>query len=97
MKLSLKATIAITLPLMFISLHAYSSKEMKYKAGDCITPTNPEYTWHGYYASVIAAGNVDGYSGDNYVLYFPKYKSRDVIFTRSIEKETKKVNSSYCK
>lgn len=82
---------------MFVSLHANSSSIMKYKAGDCITPTNPEYTWYGYYASVVAAGNVDGYFGNNYVLYFPKYKSGDVIFSLLIEKETKKVNSSYCK
>lgn len=69
----------------------------KYEAGDCITPINTKYTWHGQYARVVAFSKIDGFQGQNYILAFPRYGSNSVIFSQGIEQDTKQVDPFYCR
>ena len=66
----------------------------KYEYGDCITPTDSTYSWYGEYAKVEAfVIKSKGHKGSSYVLWFPEYKSSDVLFMKSfIEADTKKVD-----
>ena len=65
----------------------------KYQFGDCITPTDKAYSWHGEYAKVEAyVQKAEGISGSSYVLWFPSYKSNNNIFVKDIELSTKKVD-----
>ena len=65
----------------------------KYQLGDCITPTDKAYSWHGEYAKVEAyVQKAEGISGSSYVLWFPAYKSNNNIFVKDIELSTKKVD-----
>ena len=83
--------------LVFIVVAACSRKEPKYKLGDCITPTDKNYSWYGKFAKVDAFTKLEGYSGKNYILTFPKYASNTSIFTQEIESHTKKVDINNCK
>ena len=83
--------------LIFISVIACSAKEPKYKPGNCITPTDKNYSWYGKYARVDAFTEVDGYSGKNYILTFPMYTSNSSIFNQDIESYTKLVDVNNCK
>ena len=70
----------------------------KYKRGDCITPTNESYSWFGEYAKVEAfVLESKGIKDKAYVLNFQTYKSRNNLFNKEIERDTKKVDySEYC-
>ena len=75
----------------------------KYEIGDCITPLGIEeigilYSWFGEYAEVEGLSpNTNGYSGSTYTLFFPTYDSASNLFvTEEIDRETKKVDISYC-
>ena len=68
----------------------------KYQIGDCITPTDPTYTWYGHYATVKAYSAIDGYRDKNYVLEFHRYNSTNSLFSTSIEAVTKKVSKAKC-
>jgi hypothetical protein len=70
--------------------------EVKYKKGDCIIATNPGDSWHGEYAWVISFGEIAGYPGENYLLLFPSYRTRDVVFGKSIDENTQLVHESLC-
>jgi hypothetical protein len=70
--------------------------EVKYKKGDCIIATNPGDSWHGEYAWVISFGEIAGYPGENYLLLFPSYRSRDVVFGKNIDQSTQLVHESLC-
>jgi len=85
--------------MIFIALpiFIYASDEQKYKAGDCITPTDKMYSWYGQYARVEAYSTIDGYSGKKYILTFPKYISNSSIFDQGIEGVTIKADNENCK
>ena len=70
----------------------------KYQYGDCITPTDSTYSWYGEYAKVEAfVTKAKGVSGSSYALWFPEYKSDNVLFMKTfIESDTKKVNPKNC-
>ena len=69
---------------------------MKYKKGDCITPTDTTYSWFGKLARVEAVTPIDGYTGKHYILAFPSSISSSVIFSTDIEDKTKTVDKSKC-
>jgi hypothetical protein len=71
--------------------------ETKYKRGDCITATDPDYTWHSEVATVKGVGNIDGNRGGSYMQWFPTYKSNDIIFELDVEKHTEKAPEELCK
>ena len=70
----------------------------KYKRGDCITPTNENYSWFGEYAKVeafVLESTVT--KNKSYVLSFPTYKTSNNLFDKEIERDTKKVDYlEYC-
>lgn len=68
----------------------------KYKIGDCITPTDPTYTWYGEYAEVKAFSEIEGYRGKSYVLEFRYYNSTNSLFDQSVEEFTEKVSRKNC-
>ncbi|VTR34258.1 Uncharacterised protein [Serratia fonticola] len=72
-----------SLGFLFLSFNALSTTH--YQAGDCITPTDPGYSWYGHVAKVVSFSEIEGYFDKNYILFFPTYKSGDVIFTTEIE------------
>lgn len=85
--------------LLVITALAFA-KGPKYKVGDCITPTNPTYTWYGKYAKVTALE--DGYdifkgTSTMYYLNFREYDTRANKFVAVIiDNETKKVPYYLC-
>ena len=84
--------------LLHVSQISFSADPMKYQAGDCILAIDRSYTWYGEYTKVEAVMTASKeYSGRNYILWFPTYKSNDVIFSQSIELATKKVDANHCK
>ena len=66
----------------------------KYQYGDCITATDNSASWYGEYAKVEAfVIKSRGFHGSSYALWFPEYKSNNVLFQKSyIESNTKKVD-----
>ena len=69
----------------------------KYEIGDCITPTNTTYSWHGKYAKVEAFSTVQGVTDSKaYILSFPFSGSSSTIFNKEIEQHTKRVNAKHC-
>ena len=69
----------------------------KYERGDCITPTDAAYSWHGKYAKVEAFSTVQGVTDSKaYILSFPFSGSSSTIFNKDIEQHTKRVNTKYC-
>lgn len=75
---------------------ATASDVYKYKKGDCITPTNSSYSWYGNNARIEAISKIEGYENVSYILAFPHSISNSVIFSTSIEKNTKKIPGSKC-
>lgn len=82
--------------LLMCAWPAIAERESKYRAGDCITPTEKLYSWYGHYARVEAYSAIDGHIIKNYILAFPNYKSNDSIFSRAIETKTMAVDPAYC-
>lgn len=75
---------------------AETEGEAKYQKGDCIVATTPSYSWHGEYAWIAGFTEIAGDEGGNYLLLFPSYHSRDVIFSKNIEQATQLVHESLC-
>ena len=90
--------IRILLAMFFVSEMAVAANQdgTPYKRGDCILAIEPSYTWVNQFARVEAYSSIDGFPGKNYVLLFPTYRSKHVLFGRSIEANTVKVPSKYC-
>mgnify|MGYP003386333504 CR=1 FL=1 len=89
--------IFIILISIFCIINVSASDIPKYERGDCITPTDKNYSWFGYVAKVEAISKIDNFSSSkNYILLFPKYRSTNVIFSRDIEFKTKKVDKKLC-
>ena len=92
MKLILSSILLITL-----SNIVNADSAQKYDRGDCITPTNTTYSWHGKYAKVEAFSRVEGDTDNKaYILSFPISGSSDTIFNKEIEQHTKRVNAKKC-
>jgi hypothetical protein len=82
---------------IFFIFNVIANESPKYIRGDCITPTVQKYSWFGYVAKIEAISKIDGLSSNkNYILWFPKFRSNSVIFSRDIEFKTKKVDSRLC-
>ena len=79
-----------------LSVLGVAQASPKYLQGDCITPTAETYSWYGKYARVEAFSKIEGYSGENYILAFPKSVSNSVIFGQEIESQTKRVDRNLC-
>jgi len=87
--------------LLFIGLAGVASctpsDEGKYKRGDCITPTDPLYSWHGEYALVDAYSRIEGFGKEKrYILTFPRSGSGTSIYDKDIELKTLKVSIELC-
>lgn len=82
--------------VLTISFYSNASEKPKYKLGDCITPTNINYSWFGKFAKVEAFSIIDGFPGENYILLFSNFKANSVIFSQSIESNTKKIDDNFC-
>ena len=95
---TMKHIITVLLAMFFVSEMAVAANQdgTPYKRGDCILAIEPSYTWVNQFARVEAYSSIDGFSGKNYVLLFPTYQTKAVIFDRSIEANTVKVPSKYC-
>jgi|GEM_PF-1066797 len=95
-----KGLVGFTLSLLMSSgmaVAADSNVEAKpYQRGDCITATDQSYSWVGKFARIEAYSSIDGFGGKNYVLLFYGYQTKAVIFDKSIEAHTVKVDSRYC-
>ena len=75
----------------------------KYEIGDCITPLDTaqigtSYSWFGEYAKIDGfKSKTEDVTGSTYTLFFPTYDSASNLFvTEEIDRETKKVDISYC-
>jgi hypothetical protein len=88
--------IYIGLLFLVFSFGASSNENPKYVRGDCITPIDQKYSWFGKTAKVEAYSSIDGFSGKNYILLFTNYQSNSVIFAKSIEFRTKKIDKRLC-
>jgi len=44
----------------------------------------------------FTCSSIEGFSGKNYILFFKSYQSNSVIFSKSIEVSTKKVDEKLC-
>lgn len=85
------------LSLLFVLNSATAEDEQRYSIGDCITPTEMNFSWYGEYAVVQAYSRIEGVTEDRaYVLAFPKSPSTSVIFERAIEESTEKVGIELC-
>ncbi|PAJ71708.1 hypothetical protein CJF42_25270 [Pseudoalteromonas sp. NBT06-2] len=82
--------------ILVISFGATANEKPNYTRGDCITPIDQKFSWFGKTAKVEAYSSIDGFSGKNYILLFNNYQSNSVIFSKSIEVSTKKVDKSLC-
>lgn len=82
--------------MVALSIFGLAQASQKYVQGDCITPTTQTYSWYGKYARVEAYSKMEGFSGTNYILAFPKSVSNSVIFGQEIENHTKKVDKDLC-
>ena len=91
----MKKSILILIPLLII-LTGFSDDKPKYIRGDCITPIDPWYSWFSEFAKVEFYTSIDGISGKKYILVFPNYQSNSVVFSKSIEEKTKKVDKYLC-
>ena len=95
-----KITTVLTLSLLLgngVAVTADASVEvMPYQRGDCITAIDPSYSWFGKFARIEAYSSLEPFRGKNYVLLFYGYQTRAVIFDRSIEAHTVKVDNRYC-
>lgn len=69
---------------------------VKYNKGDCIVATNINESWHGEYAWILGFGDIAGFPGENYLLLFPSYHSKDIVFGKEIETKTQLVHGSLC-
>lgn len=89
----MKRILALTLILGFMGCSEMVDPP-KYEYGDCITPTDPTYTWYGEYAKVEAfvVEGIKGYQSNAYVLNFPNYLTTRNLFIKEIESDTKKVD-----
>ncbi len=81
---------------LFIVLNSSIVNAGKYEIGDCVISTNNSYSWYGEVARIKSFTKIDGYDGELYILYFPYYKSTDVIFSKDIEQNTTKTNDIHC-
>ena len=90
--------IRILLAMFFVSEMAVAANQdsMPYKRGDCILAIEPSYSWVNQFARVEAYSSIDGFRGKIYVLLFPTYQTKAVLFDRSIEANTVKAPSKYC-
>jgi len=92
--------IGLTLSLLLsngMAVAADSGTKLKpYQRGDCITAIDPSYSWVGKFARIEAYSSIDGFEGQNYVLLFFDYQTNVVIFSKSIEAHTVKVDNRYC-
>lgn len=86
----------LCLLILVFSFGATANEKPKYVRGDCITPIDQKYSWFGKTAKVEAYSSLDGFLGKNYILLFNNYQSNSVIFTKSIESRTKKVDKKLC-
>lgn len=86
----------ICLLILVFSFSASANDKSKYVRGNCITPTDQKYSWFGKTAKVEAYSSIEGFSGKNYILLFKSYQSNSVIFSKSIEASTKKVDEKFC-
>lgn len=88
--------ILILITLLFVTI----SHSAKYKVGDCITPTNSNYSWYGKYARVTnVESGFDMFIGKSemYYLNFINYDTRANKFVANIiDTETKKVSNYHC-
>ena len=91
----MKNTILILIPLLII-LSGFSYEKPKYIRGDCITPIDPKYSWFGEYAKVEFYSSIDEFPDKKYILLFPNFRSNSVVFSKSIEVKTKKVDKHLC-
>lgn len=73
-----------------------SAEQSKYRVGDCLTPTDTGYSWYGEHAKVEAYSKIEGFSGKNYILAFPKSISNSAIFSKEIESHTRTANRELC-
>jgi hypothetical protein len=77
--------------------------DLKYRVGDCITPTNPNYTWFGKVAKVRMVGITDDARSTNgYALEFVKDSfengmSNYGIFAGFIDNNTTAVAKQRCR
>jgi len=86
----------LLISIVLLSGAAQASDKQKYKRGDCITPTDRTYSWFREFARVDAFSEIDGFSGEKYILSFPNSISTDSIFSKDIEKSTKLTNERNC-
>lgn len=91
----LNIIVAVVIALCFSKISLASGKP-KYAIGDCITPINKNYSWFGEIARIEAFSSIEGFPDKSYILWFPTFHSNSVIFSKSIEKHTKKVSRELC-
>lgn len=97
MKYPIKSKVAIACLSVISSLSLANEIEPKYMRGDCITPTQESYSWHGEYATVEAFTPIEGFTSNKvYVLAFPFRGSNSALFSPEIEQETRRVKPSFC-
>jgi hypothetical protein len=88
--------IYLCLLLLVFSFSILANEKPKYVRGDCITSIDQKYSWFGKTAKVEAYSSINGFSYKNYILLFNNYQSNSVIFSKSIEISTKKVDKKLC-
>jgi hypothetical protein len=97
MDLFMIRVLALGLICLFPVLAFAFGDNPKYQRGDCITPVEKSYSWYGKYASVEAYSVIEGFSKTkSYILAFPLTGSNSVIFNKTIETATEKVEPMLC-
>ncbi len=92
----LKKIIILSITAVLFAFSAYAAVPAL-KAGDCITPTDISYSWHGVFAKVEAVSTIEGHGPEKrYILSFRRYVSNSAIFNTEIDEYVKQVAKHIC-